>query len=149
MTGSKSLFYTFHLSVRFITFFFSYNIDKIMKIYLNKGLFVIIGGNPSCVSVIHRFLALGYRGFIMSDGATSMQIPRGSNRMLEGMMMNFFNVPMNVRNHCNRQVCCTNCCTMIKKYSLTYQEFSVNGYMNVAVKYQRIINERSLFIEVI
>ena len=69
--------------------------------------------------------------------------------MLEGMMMNFFNVPMNVRKHCNRQVCCTDCCTMIKKNSLTYQKFSVNGYMNVAVKYQRIINERSLFIEVI
>ena len=36
-----------------------------------------------------------------------------------------------------------------KKNYLTYQEFSVNGYMNVAVKYQRIINERSLLIEVI
>lgn len=47
---------------------------------------------------------LGYRGFIMSDGSQSMRIPRGSSMMLEGMMMNFFNVPMQVRQHCNRQI---------------------------------------------
>ncbi|XP_062599706.1 uncharacterized protein LOC134261247 [Saccostrea cucullata] len=48
--------------------------------------------------------ALGYRGFIVNMGTMSMPIPGGSSRELEGMMMNFFNIPMEVRNHCNQQI---------------------------------------------
>ncbi|XP_061172956.1 uncharacterized protein LOC133182216 [Saccostrea echinata] len=48
--------------------------------------------------------ALGYRGFIVNMGTMSMPIPGGSSRELEGMMMKFFNIPMEVRDHCNQQI---------------------------------------------